>query len=131
MPEIIPVQGKDLPVEVTIDLRPTPEEVEQLNAVFKVARHNAQTDKNIIADTRDLHWRDNALCAQSNPELFFPEKGGSTRPAKKICKACDVRAECLEDALSRDEHFGVAGGLSVRERWRLKKQRSTASPNTL
>lgn len=128
---MILAQGKGSPVEVTIDLRPTPEEVEQLNTAFKVARHNAQTDKNIIADIGTLHWRDNALCAQIDPELFFPEKGGSSRAAKKICKACDVQAECLEDALARNEYYGIAGGLSERERRRHKKQQSAAPPNTL
>ncbi|MEU1168592.1 WhiB family transcriptional regulator, partial [Streptomyces sp. NPDC005921] len=33
---------------------------------------------------------DRALCAQTDPESFFPEKGGSTREAKKVCLACEV-----------------------------------------
>ena len=36
-------------------------------------------------------WQDRALCAQTDPEAFFPEKGGSTREAKKICLGCEVR----------------------------------------
>lgn len=36
-------------------------------------------------------WQDKALCAQTDPEAFFPEKGGSTREAKKICLGCEVR----------------------------------------
>ena len=70
----------------------------------------------------DLAWQDEALCAQTDPEAFFPEKGGSTREAKKVCASCDVKAECLEYALSNDERFGIWGGLSERERRRLKKQ---------
>ncbi|SLN01148.1 Sporulation regulatory protein WhiB [Brevibacterium yomogidense] len=70
----------------------------------------------------DLAWQDQALCAQTDPEAFFPEKGGSTREAKKVCSSCDVRSECLEYALSNDERFGIWGGLSERERRRLKKQ---------
>ena len=50
---------------------------------------------------------------------FFPEKGGSTREAKKVCAACEVRTECLQDALDRGERFGIWGGLSERERRRL------------
>jgi WhiB family redox-sensing transcriptional regulator len=67
-------------------------------------------------------WQERALCAQTDPEAFFPEKGGSTRDAKKVCLTCDVKAECLEYALAHDERFGIWGGLSERERRRLKKQ---------
>ena len=38
-------------------------------------------------------WHDKALCAQTDPEAFFPEKGGSTREAKRICESCEVRQE--------------------------------------
>ena len=66
-------------------------------------------------------WQERALCAQTDPEAFFPEKGGSTREAKRICSGCDVRAECLDYALAHDERFGIWGGLSERERRRLRR----------
>ena len=66
-------------------------------------------------------WAERALCAQTDPEAFFPEKGGSTREAKRICSGCEVRAECLEYALAHDERFGIWGGLSERERRRLRR----------
>ncbi len=66
-------------------------------------------------------WQERALCAQTDPEAFFPEKGGSTREAKRICQGCEVRDECLEYALAHDERFGIWGGLSERERRRLKR----------
>ena len=69
-----------------------------------------------------LGWQERALCAQTDPEAFFPEKGGSTREAKRVCTGCDVRAECLEYALANDERFGIWGGLSERERRKLKKR---------
>ena len=69
-----------------------------------------------------LGWQERALCAQTDPEAFFPEKGGSTREAKKVCLSCDVRGDCLEYALSNDERFGIWGGLSERERRKLKKR---------
>lgn len=65
-------------------------------------------------------------CSQTDPEVFFPEKGGSTAPAKRICGGCSVRAECLEFALARDERFGVWGGTSERERRRITAQRRQA-----
>ena len=67
-------------------------------------------------------WQERALCAQTDPEAFFPEKGGSTREAKRICTRCEVRAECLEYALGQDERFGIWGGLSERERRKLKRR---------
>jgi WhiB family redox-sensing transcriptional regulator len=69
-----------------------------------------------------LSWQVDALCAQTDPEAFFPEKGGSTREAKKVCLSCDVRSECLEYALAHDERFGIWSGLSERERRKVKKQ---------
>jgi WhiB family transcriptional regulator, redox-sensing transcriptional regulator len=67
-------------------------------------------------------WQERALCAQTDPEAFFPEKGGSTREAKRICSGCDVKAECLEYALANDERFGIWGGMSERERRRLRRR---------
>ena len=68
-----------------------------------------------------LAWQQHALCAQTDPEAFFPEKGGSTREAKAVCQACQVREECLEYALANDERFGIWGGMSERERRRLRR----------
>ena len=69
-----------------------------------------------------LGWQERALCAQTDPEAFFPEKGGSTREAKRVCQTCDVKAECLEYALANDERFGIWGGLSERERRKLRRR---------
>jgi WhiB family redox-sensing transcriptional regulator len=69
-----------------------------------------------------LSWQADSLCAQTDPEAFFPEKGGSTREAKKICVSCEVRAQCLEYALLNDERFGIWGGMSERERRKLRKR---------
>lgn len=74
------------------------------------------------SDEVELTWQERALCAQTDPEAFFPEKGGSTREAKKVCVSCEVRAECLEYALENDERFGIWGGLSERERRKLKRR---------
>lgn len=81
--------------------------------LFKLAGYDADGD---------LDWQERGLCAQTDPEVFFPENGGTTKPAKRICLACDVRAECLQYALDHDERFGVWGGLSERDRRRLKKR---------
>ncbi|WP_343600967.1 WhiB family transcriptional regulator [Mycobacterium sp.] len=103
---------------------------EHLNAASRVTGLATRPHLSLVPDapevvasepvTRD-QWQDRALCAQTDPEAFFPEKGGSTREAKKICLGCEVRTECLEYALAHDERFGIWGGLSERERRRLKR----------
>lgn len=76
-----------------------------------------------VEDEGYLAWIDRALCAQTDPNAFFPEKGGSTREAKSVCQQCDVRSECLEYALGNEERFGVWGGLTERERRILKRRK--------
>ena len=71
-------------------------------------------------------WVDEALCAQINPEEFFPPKGGSVRAAKAVCARCPVVAECLSYALEHNEAFGVWGGKSERERRRLRRGEEAA-----
>lgn len=80
-----------------------------------------QNDFDALIGVPDDQWQEKALCAQTDPEAFFPEKGGSTREAKRICQGCEVKDECLESALANDERFGIWGGLSERERRRLKR----------
>lgn len=77
-----------------------------------------------VQDDNPLAWQSDSLCAQTDPEAFFPEKGGSTRDAKKICVSCEVRVQCLEYALQNDERFGIWGGLSERERRKLRQRAS-------
>lgn len=72
-----------------------------------------------IEPVEDWNWRDDAVCTQVDPTLFFVKPGGSTRAAKSVCVVCPVREECLEWALESREPFGVWGGLSERERNRL------------
>jgi WhiB family redox-sensing transcriptional regulator len=95
--------------------------VHELMAVDSVTVVESVVDDAVTGDLpEELAWQERALCAQTDPEAFFPEKGGSTREAKRVCTGCDVRAECLEYALTNDERFGIWGGLSERERRRLR-----------
>lgn len=78
------------------------------------------TPDGLFADLRERpQWQDEALCRETDPEVFYPEKGGSTTAAKRVCMGCPVRAECLTEALERQERFGIWGGLSERERRKL------------
>lgn len=67
-------------------------------------------------------WHERARCAETDPEQFFPEKGGTTRPAKNVCAHCEVRIDCLAYAIDHDEEYGIWGGLSTRERQALKRR---------
>lgn len=74
-----------------------------------------------VVPLTDPRLGDDALCAQVGGELFFPEKGGSTLEAKRICNDCEVEAACLGYALANDERFGIWGGLSPAQRRKLQR----------
>lgn len=61
---------------------------------------------------------DGAICAQSNPDSWFPEKGQDNvaKTARRLCQGCPVKAWCLMAAIERREVWGVWGGLSERQR---------------
>jgi WhiB family redox-sensing transcriptional regulator len=73
---------------------------------------------------QERSWQTKANCMGVDPDLFFPERGASTREAKEVCRGCVVREDCLEYALANGEKFGIWGGLSERERRRLRRQRA-------
>ncbi len=74
-------------------------------------------------------WVSAALCAQTDPEAFFPEKGGNPEPARRICAQCPVLAECRDYALATGEDHGIWGGLSTNQRRRIRaRARRTGVP---
>ena len=73
---------------------------------------------NIVAPPE---WMADGLCAEVDPELFYPEGGESNRDAKRICGGCEVRPECLAYAIANRERFGVWGGTTERERRRMHR----------
>ena len=64
----------------------------------------------------DQPWAADASCRHSDPDLFFPERGHSTREAKLVCAGCPVRVECLDYALDNSIKYGIWGGLSEHQR---------------
>jgi WhiB family redox-sensing transcriptional regulator len=68
-------------------------------------------------------WMTAAACTGVDPDLFFPARGASTDDAKAVCRSCPVRLQCLEYALANGEKCGVWGGLSERERRRIRRDR--------
>lgn len=78
-----------------------------------------------LVNTTWTSWRLDGLCAQSDPDHFFPELRGvsGARAAKRICGRCPATAECLEHALRTNEQFGVWGGTTEGERRRIRSSR--------
>jgi WhiB family redox-sensing transcriptional regulator len=70
-----------------------------------------------------VEWQAHARCAEVDPEIFFPERGGSSKAARAVCAQCTVREKCLDYALNNKEQFGIWGGTSERERRKLRRER--------
>lgn len=70
----------------------------------------------------DLSWQDRAACKGMDTELFYPPRHVPAIAAKKICRDCTVRNQCLMYALKTEDDFGIWGGQSERERRKLRKQ---------
>ena len=71
--------------------------------------------------TTPPEWMSHGLCAEVDPDLWFPETGESNREAKALCRRCPVRDDCLDYALAHDARFGIWGGTSERDRRRMKR----------
>ena len=80
----------------------------------------------LLGDVPERSWQRQANCMGVDPDLFFPERGASTREAKEVCRGCVVRQDCLEYALTNGEKFGIWGGMSERERRRIRRARALA-----
>ncbi len=76
-----------------------------------------------LSDGAERGWQTRANCMGVDPELFFPERGSSTREAKEVCRGCVVREDCLEYAIANGEKFGIWGGMSERERRKVRRAR--------
>lgn len=90
-------------------------------------RDNLHSGPRIISGAADAlklkpePWTERALCVQTDPEIFFPDQGGSTHQAKRVCSRCEVRDECLEWAVRNGEAYGILGGMSARQRRPLER----------
>ena len=89
--------------------------------------------KSYLADmaNEELEWQKEAVCAQTDPEIFYPEGNTTTKQAKAICKTCPVSLECLEYALKRTEVYGIWGGTTATERQRMRPLRRIGRPSNV
>ena len=79
-------------------------------------------------DFQSHDWQEHSLCKTAqNLQLFFPERGGSSKPARTVCGLCPVKEQCLEYALNNKEAHGIWGGTSDRERRLIRKERSATA----
>jgi WhiB family redox-sensing transcriptional regulator len=74
-------------------------------------------------------WVERAACGGrlDLEPLFFPEKGVPAAIAKAMCGQCPVRVQCLDFALATHQEFGIWGGMSARERRRIRRIRRRAT----
>lgn len=89
-----------------------------------------ETIADLLAANHNQEWQRDALCAQVDHDLFFPDPCGSAAAAKRICQGCDVKTECLQYALDNHINHGVWGGLSDRERRTLTRKQRVGSNGT-
>ena len=67
------------------------------------------------------NWAGQAACRGKSDALFV--KGAEQNRAKQVCGSCNVRAECLAEALDNRIEWGVWGGMTERERRALLRRR--------
>jgi len=96
-----------------------------------LAPKQRKSDVSILASSlalgsADYTWRDQAMCRDTDPELFFPI--GTTgqallqiAKAKSVCYQCPVTVECLEFALETNQDTGIWGGNSEEERRQMRR----------
>jgi len=84
---------------------------------------NAHNGGRPVDDNPDRGWMAAANCQGVDPDLFYPKRGEPSAEAKRVCAGCLVREVCLEHALATGEHHGIWGGVSERERRRLRRGR--------
>jgi WhiB family transcriptional regulator, redox-sensing transcriptional regulator len=85
----------------------------------------------MIEPNQGMNWVELGSCTREDPELFFPVgtsglAAEQTARAIAVCRACPVRAICLEWALDTCQDAGVWGGLDEEERRQIRRARRRA-----
>ena len=86
-------------------------------------RHRASATPATFA----ARWRERAACRGADLGLFFPGRGESAEPARRVCAACPVREPCLDYALRHGITYGIWGGLADRDRRALRTRHASAA----
>jgi len=90
-----------------------------------LSREGSQSSVGLMSDNlaEEYEWRLHAECQGADPDLFFPDQGGTIREAKAICDECSVQVECLEYALATGMKYGVWSGTPPAVRRKILKER--------
>jgi WhiB family redox-sensing transcriptional regulator len=74
----------------------------------------------------DISWQEEAACQAQGNDIFFADPSCQSKEiaqAKKVCKTCDVRWDCLQFAIKNDIAYGIWGGFTPSERTSYQKGR--------
>lgn len=67
-------------------------------------------------------WMRLAACRSMDTEEFYPPRGGDLAGPRAVCAECPVQNECLNYAIENGDHFGIWGGLSDKQRRKVRRQ---------
>jgi WhiB family redox-sensing transcriptional regulator len=70
------------------------------------------------------------LCAEVDPELFFPEEydnRAAVMAAKSVCGNCELTTACLTYALANPELDGIWGATTPRERRNMRRRKKVSA----
>jgi WhiB family transcriptional regulator, redox-sensing transcriptional regulator len=69
-------------------------------------------------------WREGAACADRSDVDFFapPDNRGQVERALAICSICPVIDDCLAFAIETNQNDGIWGGLTAKERLRIRRR---------
>ena len=83
-----------------------------------------------------MTWREKAACAGLDTEMFYAHeearnashRGRIARDALTVCRACDVRPQCLDAALREPgPQHGIRAGTYAKDRTRMVLRGETAT----
>ena len=69
-------------------------------------------------------WMKQAACRGVDPEVFYPTTTSGVKRAVQYCTGCPVRVDCLLYAINIGEEWGIWGGLTERDRRRVRRGRT-------
>lgn len=81
--------------------------------------------------SKSTAWQKYANCDGLNRDQFFTQPGPASIAAKRICRGCEVRDECLTYSNTAPiEEQGVWGGLDEEERRTMRAARRRRKPES-
>ena len=103
--------------------------------IEEITEEGAPSAEDVQAGPAAPFFDGTQLCAQVDPEVFFPEKGGSPAAAKKLCATCEFQVPCLDYAMTHRiagiSIEGIWGGTTRRERDRRRLGREPLAAELL